>query len=129
MSDLNAFITEKVVPFREKCLEIIKKEHPILYKGADLFLKGRGVRIGFQVLENSTVVGIYTFALDGIHIAKVEKGTLDPSFKIPLIGDIRLYGVMERKDLEEMLNDPGLLNDDILKNSVKYLHSFTLKFL
>lgn len=129
MFDLNVFITEKVVSFREKCLEIIKKEHPILYKATDLFLKGRGVRIGFQVTENGIVVGIYTFELEGIHISKVEKGTLDPSFKIPLIGDIRFYGIMERKDLEEMLNDSNLLTDDILKNSVKYLRSLTLKFL
>lgn len=129
MPDLNTVITEKVVPFREKCLEIIKKEHPILYKAADLFLKGRGVRVGFQVVENGTVIGIYTFELDGIHIAKVEMGVLDPSFKIPLIGDIKLYGIMERKDLEKMLHDSTLLDDNILKNSVKYLRSFTLKFL
>lgn len=128
MSELNALITEKVVDFRKEVLEIFKKHHPVFYAALDRFFKARPVKIGFQVTQDGKVVGDYTFVLEGIQISEVKTGILEPKFEIPFWGDIKLYAVMEKKEIEAMLEDKALLTEHIFKNVIRYLPKVTIKF-
>ena len=129
MSELNILITEKMVNFRKEALAIFKKEHSIAYPAIDKFLKSWPTKVGMQVTQNGAVVGTYTFILDGIQISEVITGSLEPQFNIPFWGNNKLYGIMERKDIEAMLEDHSLLTKDLFKNAMKYLPMVTIKFL
>lgn len=129
MSDLTVLMNDKLVPLKEKGLQILSDQHPIVYAALDTLLKGKLSKIGFQVTHHGIVIATYTIVLNGIHIIQVDAGALDPSVSFPFWGEFKPYVIMEKEDLEKALDDKELFVGDVLKNSMKYLPMVTLRFL
>ena len=129
MSEINRLIVDRLLPMKREGLEVFSKQHPIIYTAMDKFLNGKISKVGIQITEKGNVIGTYTIVMDGIHIVHAEPGSLEPRVTLPLWGEIKPYAIMEKKDLEEVLNDTSIFNGDIFKNSMKYMHMVTLKFL
>ncbi|HWR43068.1 hypothetical protein [Sporomusa sp.] len=128
MTDTDNLIKEKVLPFREKILGVVKEKHPHMYAVANGILSGRKNKAGLQVTQDGKVVGEYTFHLDGIHIESVECGKLDSEIHHPFLGVVKPYGVLEKSAIEKMLEDEGFSNE-MFSALVKYLPDVTIKFL
>ncbi|SMC80337.1 hypothetical protein [Sporomusa malonica] len=128
MTDTDQLIKEKVLPFREKMIGIIKEKHPYMYSVANSVLAGRKNKAGLQVTQEGQVIGEYTFHLDGIHIQSVECGKLDSGIHHPFLGLVKPYGVLERSTIEQMLEDEGFTSE-LFGTIVKYLPGVTIKFL
>ncbi|MDF2570987.1 MAG: hypothetical protein K0R55_2591 [Sporomusa sp.] len=128
MTDTDRLIKEKVLPFREKMIGIIKEKHPYMYSVANNVLSGRKNKAGLQVTQEGQVIGEYTFHLDGIHIESVECGKLDSGIHHPFLGLVKPYGVLERSTIEQMLEDEGF-GSELFSTFAKYLPGVTIKFL
>ncbi len=128
MKDVDVLVKERLVPFREELLEIFARQHPVIYSAAKGFLSGKSNKIGFQVTDDHYIIGTYTFVLDGINIVKTEVGILDPDFRYPLLGKMKMYMLMEQRDIEKMLNDENFFTEDIIKTGMRYLPAVTIKF-
>ncbi|QJW45200.1 hypothetical protein HA075_04835 [bacterium BFN5] len=128
MSDVDVLVTEKLVAFRKQILEVLKEKHPYMIGIAESAMGGRKNKFGMLVTENGKVAGEYTFLVDGINIESVEAGVLDSAVKHPLLGEIKPYAVMERSDIEAMLQDQEFFTDTFAA-AKKLLPKTTLKFL
>jgi hypothetical protein len=128
MSDVDVLVKEKLVPFRQKVIEVLKEKHPYVIGIAESAMAGRKNKVGLLITENGKAAGEYTFLLDGINVEQVEIGVLDAQVKHPLLGEIKPYGVLEKTDLEAMLTD-DLFFTDTFAALKKALPKMTLKFL
>lgn len=128
MTDTDRLIKEQVLPFREKMLGVLKEKHPYFYSIANGMFNGRKNMAGLQVSDNGTIVGEYTFHLDGIHVENVDMGKLDSGINHPFLGIVKPYGVIEKSVIEKMISDEGF-NTDMINTLVKYLPDITIKFL
>ncbi|WP_371379129.1 hypothetical protein [Sporomusa aerivorans] len=128
MTDTDRLITEQVVPFREKILDIVKDQHQYIYTVANNILAGHKNMVGLQVTQNGQVVGEYTFHLDGLHIESVDTGKLDSGINHPFLGLVKPYGVMEQSVIEQVVKDETI-STELLKAMIKYLPDTTIKFL
>lgn len=126
--DLDKFIKEELVQFREKVIDGIQTRHPHIFTTINTIVSGKENKMGLQVLEDGKVVGEYTFNLKGIRIDSVESGRLFSEIHHPMLGIIRPYAVAERKQLEQMTRDEGFFND-ISATVPKYLPGLTIKFM
>lgn len=86
MTETDILIKEKVVPFREKVLAIVKAKHPYFYSIVNSALAGRKNKVGLQVTQAGKVIGEYTFHLEGLHIENVDIGQLDSGIHHPFLG-------------------------------------------
>lgn len=128
MTDADQLIKEKVLPFREKMIGIIKEKHPYMYSVANSVLTGRKNMAGLQLTHEGRVIGEYTFHLNGIHIESVECGKLDSGIHHPFLGLVKPYGILEKSTIEKMLQDEGF-TDELFSTCAKYLPGVTVKFL
>ncbi|TWH48404.1 hypothetical protein [Sporomusa sp. KB1] len=128
MTETDIFIKEKVVPFREKILSIVKEKHPYLYSVADSLLAGRKNKVGLQVTRDGEVIGEYTFHLEGLRVESVDTGQLDSGIHHPLLGLVKPYGVIEINAIERIVNDEELTTE-LISAFARYLPDITVKFL
>lgn len=128
MSETDILIKEKVVPFREKILSIVKEKHPYFYSIADNLLAGRKNKVGLQVTQDGQVIGEYTFHLAGLHVDSVDAGQLDSGIHHPLLGLVKPYGVIEINAIERMLKDEEFTTE-LISAFARYLPDITVKFL
>lgn len=128
MSDVDKLILEQLVPFREAVVDAIKTKHPYVVGMMESMLSGKQNSVGFQVTENSKVVGEYTFYLDGIRIKKTEVGRLDAEVHHPLLGVIKPCAIAERSAIERAIKDPEFMSEPFSAAS-KLLPDIKLIFL
>ena len=128
MSDIDALITERLVPARKRVVDALIERHPHTYGFINRFLSGQENKLGIKVTDNEAVVGEYTFYLDGLYVKEVEKDRLDSELHLP-IGVIRPYGIIEKDVLEKIANDEEAFKQDVLATARKYLPRVTIKFL
>ncbi|MDF2875276.1 MAG: hypothetical protein K0R22_1959 [Sporomusa sp.] len=128
MTDTDKLIKEKILPFREEILGIVKEKHPQMYAIVNGILSGKKNKAGLQVTQDGKVIGEYTFHLDGIHVESVEYGKLDSAVHHPFLGVVKPYGILEKSAIERMLEDKGLTNE-LFSAIGKYLPDVTIKFL
>lgn len=121
-------VTEKLVPMRARVMDILVRKHPHLYRLINSFLTGQENYVGFRVTDGGNTVGEYTVFIDGIHIRRVEKGSLRSQITLPF-GVIRPYGVIEQSSLEKMVGDERDFLAEPFRTSLKYLPDVTIKFL
>lgn len=129
MKETDKLITESLIPFRKELLERFAAQHPVLYTAAKTFLGKKESRIGMQITDGNYITGKYTFILNGIDITDVQKDIINPSFEVPMLGNIKMYMVMEEKDVVTMLQDKAFFTDEIIETGMKYMPAITLKFL
>jgi len=128
MTETDILIKEKVVPFREKVLAIVKAKHPYFYSIVNSALAGRKNKVGLQVTQAGKVIGEYTFHLEGLHIENVDIGQLDSGIHHPFLGLVKPYGVIEINAIERILDDEEFTTE-LITAFVRYLPDITLKFL
>lgn len=127
-SNLDSFVLEKFVPFREQILETLKEKHPLVLTTVDSVFKGKQMKIGMKVLNNGNVAGTYTFFLDGIHIVNTQSGIIESEINHPFLGLIKPYVEIEQSAMEQMTVDPEFTCEPF-SALVRYLPSITIKFL
>ncbi|MEN6411340.1 MAG: hypothetical protein ABFC84_01095 [Veillonellales bacterium] len=126
--DLDKFIKEEFVPFRERVVEGVQARHPHMFTAINTMLSGKENKMGLQVVEAEKVAGEYTFHLNGIYITSVDSGQLLSEIHHPMLGVIRPYAIVERKQLERMIQDKGFF-DDLAATIPQYLPGVTIKFM
>lgn len=129
VNDLDLFIKEKLIPFRERIKEVLAQKYPFIFSLVNAFMEGKKNQVGLQVLDDGEVVREYTFHLEGINIVQVEPGRLDAALRNPLLGVVRPYGVIERTVLIKMINDEKNFTGEPLATAAKYLPNITIRFL
>jgi hypothetical protein len=128
--DVDNFIKNEFVPFRERLVENLTKKHPQLFSVISaLFTNQQGNKFGLQVTENGRIVGEYSLNFNGTRITDVESGKLDSEVHHPFLGAIKPYVSIERKALEKMISDENNIVNDYVPTAVKYLPDITVKFL
>lgn len=127
-NELDILILEKYRHIKELGTQIAAKQHPFIYAFLSALFKNRKGKVGLQIVAEGAILRNYTVFLDGLRIEKIEPDVLEPGIEIPLWGEIKPYTILEKKDLEAMINDPVILQGDIFKNSVKYFPLVTIKF-
>ena len=128
MKEMDDLIKQKVLPFREKMLKKFAEQHAVIYTAISTFLGKKRNKVGLQVTAENYIVGSYTFVLEGVNIVEAFVDTLEPAFEVPLLGSLKMYAVMEKKDIEKMLADKDFETGDILTIAMQYLPSVTIKF-
>jgi hypothetical protein len=128
MTDMDMLIVNRLVPFRRQIIETIKGKHPHIVSMLEAVLSEKRSQVGFRVLEDGKVAGIYTFHLDGIHIVDTEAGKLYAEVHHPMLGVIKPYVEIERKALEKMVADEEFTREPFAA-AAKYLPGITIKFL
>lgn len=128
MTDADKLVLIDLVNFREQALEGLKQRHPQLMSIANTIFSGKKNRVGLELTSDGKSIGQYTLHLEGLNISHAEAGKLDPSVHYPLIGAIRLYGIIDREVLEHALADQKFLTDP-LSAIGHYLPDITIKFL
>jgi len=128
MSDVDNFILEKFIPFREAVIDAVKTKHPYVVGVLESILSGKQNSVGFQVTENNQVVGEYTFSLNGIRIENTEVGKLDAKVYHPFLGIIKPCIVTERSAIERAIKDPEFISEPLSAVS-KLLPDLKLTFL
>lgn len=126
--DLDKLIMEEFVQFREKIVDSVQSSHPHMFMAINTILSNKKNKIGLQVIEEGKAIGEYTFILNGVRVASVDKGRLLSEIHHPVLGVIRPYVVAERIHLEKMMKEQGFLND-LLATIPKYLPGLTIKFM
>lgn len=128
VENLDQFIEQKVVPFREKVLEEVARQHPHILTVVNAILSGRKNAVGMIVTQNGESIGKYTFYLDGVKVERVGKGELAPEIHHPFLGIVKPYGLLECSTLETMLADDRLLKEPF-SALAGYLPDITIKFM
>ena len=129
MTEVDQWVVEKVIPYREEILEIIKQKHPFIIEMGEKVLGTMESYFGMQVFENGAFAGQYTFQMKGVHVVHTEVGKLEPRFKVPITGAvIKPYVIVEKSVLERFLKDESL-KSDLFKAMPAYLPEMTIKFL
>ncbi|WP_425059310.1 hypothetical protein SCACP_39940 [Sporomusa carbonis] len=128
MTETDRLITERVLPFREKILEIVKEKHPYIYSVANAVLSGNKNMVGLQVTQGGRLIGEYTFHLDGMHIERVDTGKLDSGLHHPFLGLVKPYAIIERSAIERILADENF-STQLFGAITTYLPDITIKFL
>lgn len=129
MSNVDALIKDKLLPFRERVVDAFAAKHPHLNTIIGAFLNNKDNKFGMQVTENGQVVGQYTFHFGGIQIDTTDYGKLDSAIHHPFMGVIKPYTVIERSALEKMLADEESMKNEPFTAATKYLPDVTIKFL
>ncbi|HBF38098.1 MAG TPA: hypothetical protein DDW50_12340 [Firmicutes bacterium] len=129
-NDVDSFVKNEFVPFRERLVEALSKKHPQLFTfiGA-LFTNQQGNKFGLQVTENGQTIGEYSLDFNGTKITNVESGRLDSAIHHPFLGTIKPYVSIERKTLEKIIDDEDKLVNDPIPNAAQYLPDVTVHFL
>jgi len=127
MLTIDNLIKEQFVPFRQKIIETLRTKHPHILPLLDKILSGKKNKIGLQVTENGTIIGEFTFHLNGINIEETKSETLSPELYHPFLGVIKPYVVVERKALESIMQDEGFSHEP-LSTFGKHLSDITFKF-
>lgn len=129
MNDVDILVTQKLVDFREKALEVIRGKHPYLINIIEAAFGNKENRVGLQVTEQGELLGEYTFYTKGIHVVRAEAGKLDSLFKHPLLDlTVKPYAVLEKKTIEEIVNDDRMMQEPF-QALMKYLPDITIKFM
>ena len=128
MTDVDQLIQVDFIAFRERAIEALQKRNPHLFSIANAILSGKKNRLGLEVTTAGKSMGQYTLHLDGLKVSHAEAGKLDPQIQHPLLGTIRLYGIIELAALERAMADQKLLEDPLSAIS-GYLPDITIKFL
>lgn len=126
--DLDKFIKEDFVKFREKVIDGVQARHPHIFSAINAVLSSKENKIGMQILDNGKVCGEYTINLKGLRIESVAGGELRSEIHHPMLGVIKPYLVVERTHLEKIINDQGFFSD-LSATAPKYLPGLTIKFL
>lgn len=129
MTDVDTFVKDEFVPFRERLTEALSQKHPQLFSFVSALFTNQGNKFGLQVTENGQVVGEYALHFNGTRITDVESGKLDSEVHHPFLGVIKPYTSIERRVLEKMIADENNLVNDYVPNAIKYLPEVTVKFL
>ncbi len=129
-NDVDAFVKNEFVPFRERLVETLSKKHPQLFTFiGTLFTNQQGNKFGLQVTENGQVIGEYTLNFNGTKITDVESGKLNAEIHHPFLGTIKPYVNVERKALEQMIGNEDKISDNPIPTAVQYLPDLTIRFL
>lgn len=126
--DIHQLVEQDLVAMRRKVLEQLKANHVRLFSVVEAWLAGRKNRFGMEVLENGQVAGRYTFLLDGVHIAEVERDRLYSEVNHPLLGVVRPYIVIEKRILEEIIEDERFF-EELFPTVREYMPKMTIRFL
>lgn len=127
MSTVDNLIIEQFVPFRQKLIENLRTKHPHILSIMDNIFSGKKNRFGLQVTENGKTIGEFTFHLNGINIEETTSGKLLPELSHPFLGVIKPYIVVEKKALENLMQDEAFSHDP-LSTFGKHLPDITFKF-
>ncbi len=130
ITDIDTFVKNEFVPFRERLVETLSKKHPQLFTfiGA-LFTNQQGNKFGLQVTENGQVIGEYSLNFNGTKITDVKSGKLDSEIHHPFLGTVKPYVSVERKVLEQMISNEAKIASDPIPTAVQYLPDLTIRFL
>lgn len=129
-TDVDTFVKDELIPFREKLREAFSQKHPQLFSFLNaLFANQGGNKFGLQVTENGRVTGEYSLHADGGRITEVESGKLDSEVHHPFLGTIKPYVSIERNALEKMISDENNFLNNYGPTASKYLPEVTIKFL
>jgi hypothetical protein len=128
-TDVDYFVKNELVPFRERLTDALSKRHPQLFSFINTLFTNQGNKFGLQITENGRVVGEYCLHMNGTRITDVETGKLDSEIHHPLLGVLKPYSIIERDALEKMISDEDNLINDYPHNAIKYLPDVTIKFL
>ena len=129
MNEVDSLVLEKLIPFREELLEVIKTKLPYVFGIAEKLFSDKENFWGLQVFDNGKLQGEYTFKTKGINVAHTESGKLEPLVKHPLVDKfLKPYIILEKNDLIAFLNDQSVKKQPIEK-LIDFLPSLTIKFL
>ncbi|WP_347491311.1 hypothetical protein [Desulfoscipio sp. XC116] len=128
MSELDTLIKEKLVPMRKRILDSLIQKHPHIFGMLNNCFLDKRNKVGMQVTENGTVIGEYTFILNGLDIGDVQIGMAASEIHHPM-GVIKPYAIVEKRALEEMLNDEQKFTAEPFAALQKYMPDITIKFL
>lgn len=127
MTNLDLLINEKLVPMRRRVLDALTQKHPHIFGMLNHFFSGKNNKVGMQVTENGTVIGEYTFILDGLDIGEVQSGVVSSEVHHPM-GIVKPYGILEKGVLEKMLSDEQRFIDEPFIAIREYMPDMTIKF-
>lgn len=128
MSELDVLVKDKLVPFRKEIIEAMREKHADFIGIVESAMAGRENKFGLMVTENGRIAGEYTFIVNGIDIERVETGVLESEIRHPLLGGIKPYAVIEKNDIELVIENKEFLTDTFAA-AKKFLPKMTLKFL
>lgn len=129
MSDVDRLVTEGLVPFRNRLTGVFRDKHPYLFGMASAALAGKTSKFGVRVTEGGQVAGEYTLHVQGVEITHAEPGKLESEIRLPHVGTIRPYIVVERSGLEKILGDEAAIMADPIPAMLRHLPAMTVKFL
>lgn len=129
VKELDLLIGEKILPLRERIIEVLSQKHPQLFSMINGMMAGKENKVGMQVSENGQIIGNYTFYLNGIHISRFESDNLSSEISHPLFGTIKPYAIIEKRVLEKMLDDEETFKNDLFSTIPQYLPECTIKFM
>ncbi len=128
-TDVDRFVKNELVPFRERLLDALTKKHPHLFSFVGTLFNNQENKFGLQVTEHGQVVGEYSLHLSGTRITDVASGKLDSEIHHPLFGIVKPYVSIERQALEKMIGDESNILNDYAATAAKFLPDVIIKFL
>lgn len=128
MTELDILIKEKLIPMRRRIINNMTQKNPQIFGMINSFLSDKENKVGIKITENGITVEEYTFHLKGLDIDSVETGSLSSEIRLPL-GIIKPYGIVEKRVLEDILNDEEKFINSPFDAMEKYLPGITIKFL
>lgn len=129
MNELDQLVMERFVSMKTRAVEHFARQHPHLMAVLQRLLGDRENRVGIRVTENGQVAGDYTLHLQGTTITGGESGVLSPELHHPFGIVIRPYVIVERRVLEQMLQEEDELISHPLSAVKKYLPEVTVRFM
>jgi hypothetical protein len=126
--NLDTLIQEDLVNFRREIIECFKVQHAHIFFVVERMFSGKPNMIGIQVTDDGSIVGRYTFVMDGIDVVEVKKDILESAIHHPILGVIKPYVTIERSVIEALVKDESF-KKDVFASVAHYLPDFTIRFI